>query len=112
MEFEDIDTNRSSIVQKVELEEKETGDIAGETILGENLELVGDVVVSLEAILGHSEITIKELFSLRSGELIKLDRAANGLIDIFLDNKLVAQGELVSVDENFGIKVTRIIDSN
>lgn len=100
----------TATVQKVELPEREASSGGEDLIVGNNIDLVGEVKVKLSALIGHSEMTISDLFNLRSDSLIKLDRATDAPIDILLDEKIVARGELVVVDENFGVRITEIME--
>lgn len=74
-----------------------------------NLNLIGDVRVRVRVVVGEGEISISELFSLKDGSLVKLDAEANQYIDLYLDNKCIARGELVVVDESFGICIKEIV---
>lgn len=82
---------------------------AGKALFKGNLDLIGDVRVRVRAVVGEGEISISELFSLKDGSLVKLDAEANQHIDLFLDNKHIARGELVVVDDSFGICIREIV---
>lgn len=82
---------------------------AGNALFKGNLNLIGDVRVRVRAVVGEGEVSISELFSLKDGSLVKLDAETNQYIDLFLDNKRIARGELVVVDDNFGICIKEII---
>lgn len=95
-------------VQTVDLPQAEVGQENGPAFLNENLTLIADVKVKLEAHLGNAELSIAELFALKDGSVIKLDALVNSPVSILLDGKPVAAGELVVVDEHFGISITQI----
>lgn len=80
----------------------------GKTVFGENLELIRDVKVRLEAVVGECEMSVGELFDLRDQSVVKLDRDVHAPVDIVLDGRRVARGSLVAVDDNFGVRITEI----
>lgn len=73
-----------------------------------NVALLGDVEVVLEARLGETQLTVGELTSLEPGSLLTLDRSLADHADIYLNGKIVARGEIVAVDKNFGVRITEI----
>lgn len=95
-------------VQSVTLSEVANSPEQGPALLGPNLQLIQGVKVRLAASLGQSELTVGELFSLKEGSVVKLDRLTADPVDILLDGKVVARGQLVVVDDNFGISITHI----
>jgi flagellar motor switch protein FliN/FliY len=54
-------------------------------------------------------MSVAEVLKLGAGSIIELDRLAGGPIDLMVNNKLIARGEVVAVDENFGVRVTELI---
>lgn len=66
------------------------------------------VEVVCEAILGDTKITIKDLNALSKGDVVKLDQGPSHPVDIRVNGKVIAQGEIVTVDNNFGVRVTSI----
>lgn len=74
-----------------------------------DLEAVYDVPVQISAVLGHKEVEVSELLKLDEGAVIELDRKVGEAIDIFVNNRLVARGEVVLVDNKLGITMTEII---
>ena len=94
-------------VQKIELDE--LSDSSTEDVLFDhNMQLIENVSVKLSVSIGQTNITIKELFDLRDGELLSLDKSTNDPVDVFLDGKIVARGELVATGDNFGVRITEI----
>ncbi len=59
--------------------------------------------------LGSTKMRIKEILDLGIGSVIELDRLAGELVDILVNGKLIAKGEVVVIDENFGVKITDIV---
>lgn len=70
--------------------------------------LFQDVQVSLEAKLGEVSMTIAELLALKAGSVLQLERGLNDLVEIRLNQSLVARGEVVAVDDNFGVRIVEI----
>lgn len=94
-------------VNTIEYEELSDDDY-NENKLGQKLDLVKNVKVNLSVCIGDCEISVSELFDLRDGSVISIDRNISDPIDIKYDGKIIARGELVVVDDNFGIKITEI----
>lgn len=74
-----------------------------------NLGLLLDVPLQLTVELGRTKKTIKEIIELGPGSIFELDRVAGEPVDIYVNGKLIAKGEVVVIDENFGVRVTDII---
>jgi flagellar motor switch protein FliN len=70
---------------------------------------VYDVPVHIKAVLGRATMEVAELLKMGSGSLIELDRRVGEAIDIYVNNRLVARGELVVVDDRLGVTMTEII---
>jgi len=73
------------------------------------LELLHDVEMEVTAELGRTRMSVRELLSLVPGAVIELDRAAGGPADLLVNGRLIARGEVVVIDENFGIRITEIV---
>ena len=74
-----------------------------------DLEQVFDVPVVVSAVLGSSRMPIGDLLKLSPGAILELDRRVGEAIDILVNNRLVARGEVVLVDERLGVTMTEII---
>ena len=70
---------------------------------------VFDVPVSISAVLGKASISVAQLLQLGQGSVLELDRTVGEAIDIYVNNRLVARGEVVIVDERLGVTMTEII---
>lgn len=70
---------------------------------------VFDVPVSISAVLGRSTLSVAQLLQLGQGSVLELDRKVGEAIDIYVNNRLVARGEVVIVDERLGVTMTEII---
>ncbi|WP_019391825.1 flagellar motor switch phosphatase FliY [Priestia filamentosa] len=74
-----------------------------------NLDMLLDVPLDVTVELGRTRRSVREILTLSSGSIIELDKLAGEPVDILVNNKLVAQGEVVVIDENFGVRVTDIV---
>jgi flagellar motor switch protein FliN/FliY len=92
------DPGRGAISAEV-VEEKSAHDLAP----------VFDVPVSISAVLGKASMSVAQLLKLGSGSVLELDRRVGEAIDIYVNNRLVARGEVVVVDERLGVTMTEII---
>lgn len=77
-----------------------------------DLEQLFDVPVMVSAVLGNSRMPIGDLLRLGPGTVLELDRKVGEAIDIFVNNRLVARGEVVLVDERLGVTMTEIIKND
>ena len=73
-----------------------------------NIDLILDVPLELSVELGRTKKNIREILDLAKGSLIELNKLAEEPVDIFVNGKKIAYGEVVVVDENFGVKITEI----
>ena len=78
-------------------------DIAG------NLDVVQDVKVTLSMELGRTQLSIRELLQLSQGSVIELDRMVDEHMDVLVNGTLVAHGEVVVIDDKFGIRLTDVV---
>ncbi|WP_175212087.1 flagellar motor switch protein FliN, partial [Achromobacter mucicolens] len=76
---------------------------------GTDIDLIMDVPVQLTVELGRTRLTIKNLLQLGQGSVVELDGLAGEPMDIFVNGYLIAQGEVVVVEEKYGIRLTDII---
>jgi flagellar motor switch protein FliN/FliY len=74
-----------------------------------NIALLLDVPMRVTVELGRTKMTIKEILGLGEGSIIELDKLAGEPVDILVNDKLIAQGEVVVIDENFAVRVTKIV---
>lgn len=76
-----------------------------------NIDLILDVPLEISVVLGRTKKSIKEVLNLGTGSLIELDKLAEEPVEILVNGKKVAYGEVVVVDENFGIRIVNIVSS-
>jgi flagellar motor switch protein FliN/FliY len=76
------------------------------------MRILSDVEMTVTAELGRAYMTVRELLSLTPGSIVELDRIAGTPIDVLVNGTVVARGEVVVVDEEFGVRITEIIDDS
>ena len=86
----------------MEIEEKTAGDLAP----------VFDVPVNISAVLGRAHLSVAQLLQLGQGSVLELDRKVGEAIDIYVNNRLVARGEVVVVEDRLGVTMTEIIKTD
>ena len=74
-----------------------------------NLDMLLDIPLQVTVELGRTKRAVQDILELSSGSILELDKLAGEPVDIHVNNKLIAQGEVVVIDENFGVRVTKII---
>ena len=75
-----------------------------------NLDLLMNVPLKVTAELGTAKMLVQDILKLGAGSIVELDRLAGGPVDLLVNDKLVSRGEVVAIDENFGVRVTELID--
>jgi len=95
--------------EKVELEELKEGDspISGEE--QRKLDAILDIPVTISMEVGRSNISIRNLLQLNQGSVVELDRVAGEALDVLVNGTLIAHGEVVVVNDKFGIRLTDVI---
>ena len=89
------------------------GDLEADLPQGaQDLEAVYDIPVQVSAVLGKATMQVSQLLKLGRGAVVELDRKVGEAIDIYVNNRLVARGEVVVVDDKLGVTMTEIIKSD
>ncbi len=78
--------------------------------IGRGLEMLSGVIMDVTVELGRTRMSVRELLALTPGTVLELDRAAGSPADLLVNGRLIARGEVVVVDEDFGLRVTEIVD--
>lgn len=88
-------------------------DIAGRSNGKEttNIDLLMDVSLKVTVELGRTQMMLRQVLELQIGSVVELDRLAGDPVDIFVNERLIARGEVVVVDDKFGVKITELISS-
>jgi flagellar motor switch protein FliN len=76
-----------------------------------NLSLVKDIEVQLSVELGRADMPIQDILELAPGRVIELDKLAGQPLDVLAGGRLIARGEVVLVDDKFGVRITAIVDA-
>ena len=92
----------------VKLQEMAPSTGAGKSVFDANFELIQNLKVKLSVGVGQVEVSVAELFGLKEGAVLKLVTLTDEPLDITLDGKVVARGELVVVGDHFGIRITEL----
>jgi len=84
-------------------------DEGGEVNLSPELDVILDIPVTVSMEVGNTDITIRNLLQLNKGSVIELDRMAGEPLDVLVNGTLIAHGEVVVVNEKFGIRLTDVV---
>ena len=74
------------------------------------IDMILDIAVPVSVQLGQTRMMIEDVLALGPGSVVELEKLAGELLDVLVHDKIVAQGEVVVVDENFGVRITDILD--
>jgi flagellar motor switch protein FliN/FliY len=74
-----------------------------------NLDILLDVPVQISVQLGSCQLPLRDVLGLNSGSVVQLDKVADAPVDLYVNSKLIARGEVVVVENRFGIKITELL---
>lgn len=77
---------------------------------GDNLELLLDVSMTLTVELGRARRSVKDVLSYGEGSIVELEKLSGETVDILVNGRLIARGEVVVIDETYGVKIVEIVD--
>lgn len=100
-EIEDDESMQRSMDQEYDIGEPMAGDVTA----------IYDIPVQISAVLGRSTMQVSQLLKLGRGAVVELDRKVGEAIDIYVNNRLVARGEVVVVEDKLGVTMTEIVKS-
>ena len=80
--------------------------------MAKDVEAIYDIPVQISAVLGRSTMQVSQLLKLGRGAVVELDRKVGEAIDIYVNNRLVARGEVVVVDDKLGVTMTEIVKAD
>ncbi len=103
-----VDDIRAAIFQEVEKQDKAKAPPANSSE-ELNLDVILDVPVTLSMEIGRTQINIRNLLQLNQGSVVELDRFAGEPLDVLVNGTLVAHGEVVVINDKFGIRLTDVI---
>lgn len=96
-------------IRPIELQSFENGN-GSDPVKDDGINLIIDVPLQLSVVLGRCKKTIKEILELNIGSVVVLDKLAGELVDVIVNGKLIARGEVVVIDENYGVRITEIVN--
>lgn len=82
---------------------------SGVKLDGANLDLLMDVALRVTVELGRTRMMLRQVLELQHGSVVELDRMAGDPVDVFVNERLFAKGEVVVVDDKFGVRITELI---
>jgi flagellar motor switch protein FliN len=77
----------------------------------QNLDIVMDIPLEVSVELGRKRMSIRDILDLGSGSIVELDKIAGEPVDLLVNGRLVARGEVVVIEDNFGVRITEIVGS-
>ncbi len=86
------------------------GDREGKRWVDAQIDLIRDVKVGLSARLGSCQLSVAELFALKEGGVVSLEQGVDSPVDLILEGRVIARGNIVAVDDQFGVQVTEILE--
>ncbi len=99
----------AATIRRVEMDEVKTVP-RGNADPDGNLKLILDIAVEVRVEVGNSRLTISELLNLAPGSIVELDRTAGSPADLLVNGTKIGQGDVVVVDESYGIRLTKLVD--
>lgn len=105
---EEINPDQASAISQL-ADQIKTGDNALNKLKVQNLDFILDIPLKVSVELGRAQVIIKDLLQLGQGSVLELDKLAGEPLEVLVNGKLVARGEVVVVNEKFGIRLTDII---
>lgn len=108
---QDKDVSYSEISEAAGAREPEREWPIGEA-MANDVSAIYDIPVQISAVLGRSTMQVSQLLKLGRGAVVELDRKVGEAIDIYVNNRLVARGEVVVVDDKLGVTMTEIVKSD
>lgn len=102
----------SSDVQTVDIPDLQSSQSTSDDDIKVDLDMILDIPVTISMEIGRTKINIRNLLQLNQGSVVELDRFAGEPLDVFVNGTLIAHGEVVVVNEKFGIRLTDVISAN
>ena len=101
-------------VTEIELSEvdEQVNANAASVVQPKDISLIQDLPVKLSVAVGDLELSVKELYGLKAGQVVKIDTEVSQPVKLMFDKQLVAEGLLVAVDDHYGVEITSIAELN
>jgi len=103
------DAGRSARKKTAKAEELPVAKAIQSVAGSDRLDLLSNIEMDVTAELGRTRMTVRELLSLTPGTVVELDRMAGSPIDLYVNGTLIARGEVVVIDEEFGVRISEIV---
>jgi flagellar motor switch protein FliN/FliY len=110
LELDELESSAGTSAKSGDVPEMQ--DEVGRPHSASDLEAVYDIPVQVSAVLGKATMQVNQLLKLGRGAVVELDRKVGEAIDIYVNNRLVARGEVVVVEDKLGVTMTEIIKSD
>lgn len=96
-----------------EVKKAEFADVGGSAVQekANSIDMLMDVSLDVTIELGRTTMSIKDILGLGVGSVVELDKLAGEPVDVLVNDKLIAKGEVVVIDENFGVRITSIVSA-
>ncbi len=107
LDLTDLDSEQPDLPE--DAPDKASADGGAQLVDTRELEAVYDIPVQVSAVLGKANMQVSQLLKLGRGAVVELDRKVGEAIDIYVNNRLVARGEVVVVEDRLGVTMTEII---
>lgn len=113
IENEDANENSTNENQasNTKFEEFDETLINEQNITGEKLTLLKDLSLNIYIELGRTKMKVKDVLELERGYVLELDKMASEPVDIYVNNKKIAEGEVIVVDKHFGVRIRNLVDT-
>lgn len=110
-EPQDLEAAAEAAAEAVAVQAQELAELAGEAGVGEGVGIgkLLDVPVQITVEIGRTKMTLGDLVQLGPGALIELDRQSHEPADILVNGRVVAKGEIVTIDRNYGVRITDVM---
>ncbi len=95
-------------IQAVDFQQLKPAGSSGEADLS-SIEMLMDVPLKISVELGRTRMMVREVLDLQAGSVVELDRMAGDLVDVYINERLIAKGEVVVVDDKFGVRITEML---
>lgn len=111
-DLSESEIDASAAVQTVDIPDLEASTSSSDDDIKVDLDMILDIPVTISMEIGRTKINIRNLLQLNQGSVVELDRFAGEPLDVFVNGTLIAHGEVVVVNEKFGIRLTDVISAN
>lgn len=99
-------------IRRVEFAELGEEEASGEGAKASGVSFLWDIPMTVEVVLGETELTVREVMEIGVGSVVELNRSYGEPVDVYLNGRLVARGEVVTAGEQFGVKIKEILVSS